>query len=299
MFLDMAARAIGTSTIAFGLVSLPVKIYSTGESSRKVSFNMIWKDRGVRVRQQYIDPADGAVVPKDEIVKGYEFAKDQYVLFTKEELEVVEAPKSDEIEIVSFVPDDSVGRLFFNKAYYLGPDKGGARAYRLLAAALRATNRVAIAKHATRGKQYIVMIRPHDEGLLMEQLYYAEEIRSFDEVPLEEGEVNETELALAKQLIDQASSDEFDPTQFKDEVLEKTLELIEQKVQGQEITAAPAEESKTKIIDLMAALRASIEKEEDESEDERKPATRAGKTKTGAKKSSAKKKSARKKAASG
>ncbi|MDA0327445.1 MAG: Ku protein [Gemmatimonadetes bacterium] len=288
----MAARAIGTSTIAFGPVSLPVKIYSTGESSRKVSFNMIWKERGVRVRQQYIDPADGAVVPKEEIVKGYEFAKDQYVLFTKEELEVVEAPKSDEIEIASFVPHETVGRLYFNKAYYLGPDKGGARAYRLLSAALRKTERVAIAKHATRGKQYIVMIRPHEEGLLLEQLYYAEEIRSFGEVPLEEGDVNELELGLAIQLIDQAASEGFDPAQFRDEVLEKTLELIQKKVDGQEITAAPAEESKTKIIDLMAALRASIESDEGE----RKPATRAGK-KTGA--TSADKKSTRKKAASG
>jgi len=291
----MAARAIGTSTIAFGLVSLPVKIYSTGESSRKVSFNMIWKERGVRVRQQYIDPADGAVVPKEEIVKGYEFAKDQYVLFTPEELEVVEAPKSDEIEIVSFVPADTVGRLYFNKAYYLGPDKGGARAYRLLGAALRQTNRVAIAKHATRGKQFIVMIRPHEEGLLMEQLYYADEIRSFDEVPLEEGEVNDAELALAIQLVDQAASEAFDPTQFQDEVRARTLELIEQKVQGREITAAPVEESKTKIIDLMAALKASIEADEDE----RKPATRAGKKGKGAEKSAAKKRSTRKKAASG
>jgi len=288
----MAARAIGTSTIAFGLVSLPVKIYSTSESSRKVSFNMIWKERGVRVRQQYIDPADGAVVPKDEIVKGYEFAKDQYVLFTPEELEVVEAPKSDEVEIVSFVPADTVGRLYFNKAYYLGPDKGGARAYRLLAAALRDTDRVAIAKHATRGKQYIVMIRPHDEGLLMEQLYYEEEIRPFSEVPLEEGEVNAAELQLAKQLIDQAASDAFDPSQFKDEVREKTLELIEQKIAGQEITAAPVEESKTKIIDLMAALKASIEEDQ-----ERKPASRAGKKDASADKP--KKKSTRKKAASG
>ncbi|MDH3206093.1 MAG: Ku protein [Gemmatimonadota bacterium] len=291
----MAARAIGTSTIAFGLVSLPVKIYSTGESSRKVSFNMIWKERGVRVRQQYIDPADGAVVPKEEIVKGYEFAKDQYVLFTPEELEVVEAPKSDEIEIVSFVPADSVGRLYFNKAYYLGPDKGGARAYRLLGAALRQTDRVAIAKHATRGKQYIVMIRPHDEGLLMEQLYYADEIRSFEEVPLEEGEVNDAELALAIQLVDQAASEAFDPAQFQDEVRARTLELIEQKIQGQEITAAPVEESKTKIIDLMAALKASIEADEDE----RKPATRAGKKTKGAEKPAATKRSTQKKAASG
>jgi len=290
----MAARAIGTSTIAFGLVSLPVKIYSTSESSQKVSFNMIWKERGVRVRQQYIDPADGAVVPKDEIVKGYEFAKDQYVLFTPEELEVVEAPKSDEIEIVSFVPAETVGRLFFNKAYYLGPDKGGARAYRLLAAALRQTGRVAIAKHATRGKQYIVMIRPQDEGLLMEQLYYADEIRAFSEVPLEEGDVNPAELALAIQLIDQAASEAFDPSQFHDEVREKTLELIQQKIAGKEITAAPVEESKTKIIDLMAALKASIEAEEGE----RKPAARAGKKSTGAEKPAAKK-STRKKAASG
>jgi DNA end-binding protein Ku len=291
----MAARAIGTSTIAFGLVSLPVKIYSTGESSRKVSFNMIWKERGVRVRQQYIDPADGAVVPRDEIVKGYEFAKGQYVLFTKEELEVVEAPKSDEIEIVSFVPADTVDRLYSNKAYYLGPDKGGARAYRLLSAALKQTNRVAIAKQATRGKQYIVMVRPHRDGLLLEQLYYQDELRSFDEVPIDEGEVNEAELGLALQLIEQASTDEFDPRLFKDEVLEKTLELIQQKVDGQEITAAPAEESKTKIIDLMAALKASIQ----EGEEERKPATRAGKKTTGAKKSAAKKQSTRKKAASG
>ncbi len=291
----MAARAIGTSTIAFGLVSLPVKIYSTSESSRKVSFNMIWKERGVRVRQQYIDPADGTVVPREEIVKGYEFAKGQYVLFTKEELEVVEAPKSDEIEIVSFVPTETVGRLFSNKAYYLGPDKGGGRAYRLLSAALQETNRVAIAKQATRGKQYVVMIRPHEDGLLMEQLYYAEELRDFEEVPREEGDVNEAELGLALQLIEQASTDSFDASQFKDEVREKTLEMIQQKVDGEEITAAPAEESKTQIIDLMAALKASIEGDEGE----RKPAAKAGKKKTGAKKSAGKKKSPRKKAASG
>lgn len=266
----MAARAIGTSTISFGLVSLPVKIYSTAETSSKVSFNLIWKDRGVRVRQQYVDPADGTVVPKDEIVKGYEFAKDQYVLFTKEELEVVEAPKSDSIEIVSFVPADSVDRLFFNKAYYLGPDKGGARAYRLLSAALEETGRVAVAKHATRGKQYVVLLRPYEGGLLLEQLYYQDEVRSFSEVPLEEGQVNEAELKLAVQLIDQATSDEFDPSQFHDEVRERTLQLIEQKVAGQEITAAPVEEAKTQIIDLMAALKASIQEGGG-----RKPAARA------------------------
>ncbi|MEX0836772.1 MAG: Ku protein [Gemmatimonadota bacterium] len=269
----MTARAIASSTISFGLVSLPVKLYSTAESGRRISFNMIWKERGVRVRQQYIDPADGAVVPKDEIVKGYEFAKDQYVLFSDEELKVVEAPKSDEIEIVRFIPEGSVGRLYFNKAYYLGPDKGGARAYRLLAAALEETGRVALAKHATRGKQYLVVVRPHEEGLLLEQLYYADEIRPFSEVPLEDGEVNEAELELATKLIDQAAADDFEPSEFEDEVRARMLELIEQKVAGQEITAAPSAEPKTQIIDLMAALKASIK----EPDGERKPATKAGK----------------------
>lgn len=289
----MAARAIGTSTIAFGLVSLPVKMYSTSESSRRISFNMIHEACGSRVRQQYICPTEDVVVSRDEIVKGYEFAKGQYVLFDDEELKILESPKSDSIDIVSFVPADTVDRIYFDKAYYLGPDKGGARAYRLLSAALRETERVAIAKHATRGKEYLVMIRPHGEGLLMEQLYYSEEIRSFDEVPLEEGEVADAELQLARQLIDQAASEEFDPSNYHDEVRVRTLELIEQKVAGAEITAAPAEESRTQIIDLMAALKASLAEGDD---DERKPATSAGK-KSGSQKSTAKKKS--KKAASG
>ena len=285
-----AARAIGTSTIAFGLVSVPVKMYSTGETSRRVSFNMIHKECGTRVRQQYICPTDDVVVPREDIVKGYEFSKGQYVLFDDEELKVLESPKSDAIDIVSFVPADQVDRLYSNKAYYLGPDKGGTRAYRLLSAALRQTGRVAIAKHATRGKEYLVMVRPHEEGLLLEQLFYAEELKDFDEVPVEEGDVNDAELTLAIQLIDQAASESFDAAQFEDEVRQKTLDLIQQKVDGQEITAAPVEESKTQIIDLMAALKASISEEGDA---ERKPATRAEK------KTSAKKKSTRKKAASG
>jgi len=288
----MPARAIGTSTIAFGLVSLPVKLYSTGESARKISFNMVHKDCGTRVKQQYVCPKDDVIVPREDMLKGYEFAKGQFVLFDEEELKVVEAPKSDSIDIVAFVPAEKVDRLYFNKAYYLGPDKGGARAYRLLAAALRKAGRVAIAKQATRGKGYLVMVRPHEEGLLLEQLFYADELRAFDEVPLEEGDVNEAELKLAMQLIEQASSDAFDAKAYKDEVYEKTLELIQKKVEGQEITAAPVEESKTQIIDLMAALKASLA----EGEAERKPATRAGKK--SAQESDAKKPS-RRKAASG
>jgi DNA end-binding protein Ku len=290
----MAARAIGTSTIAFGLVSVPVRLYSTGESARHISFNMVHKKCGTRVKQQLVCPTEDVVVPREDIVKGYEFAKGQFVLFDEEELKVVEAPKSDAIDIVSFVPAEKVDRLYFNKAYYLGPDKGGARAYRLLAAALRKTNRVAIAKHATRGKEYLVMVRPHEEGLLLEQLFYADEIRPFDEVPLEEGKVNESELKLAIQLIDQAVSEDFDAKAYKDEVHEKMLDLIQSKVEGHEITAAPVEESKTQIIDLMAALKASLAG----GAGERKPATSAGK-KADAKKSSAAKKQTRRKTASG
>jgi DNA end-binding protein Ku len=290
----MAARAIGTSTISFGLVSLPVKLYATGESARKISFNMVHKDCGTRVRQQYICPTDDAIVPREDMVKGYEFAKGQFVLFDEDELKVVEAPKSDSIDIVSFVPAAQVDRIYFNKAYFLGPDKGGGRAYRLLSAALRETNRVAIAKQATRGKEYLVMVRPHEEGLLLEQLFYADELKSFDEVPVDEGDVNEAELKLAIQLIDQASAEEFDAGAYRDEVYEKTLELIQKKVEGQEITAAPVEESRTQIIDLMAALKASLA----EGDGERKPATRAQKNAPDGT-SSATRKSSHRKAASG
>ncbi len=294
----MTARAIGTSTISFGLVSLPVKLYSTGESARHISFNMIHKACGTRVRQQYVCPTEDVVVPREDIVKGYEFSKGQYVLFDDEELRVVEAPKSDAIEIVSFVPAERVDRIYSNKAYYLGPDKGGARAYRLLSAALRRTGRVAIAKHATRGKEHLAMVRPHEEGLLLEQLYYADELRSFGDVPVEEGEVDEAELKLAVQLVEQAASEEFDPTAFRDEVYEKTLELIQRKVEGREITAAPVEESRGQIIDLMAALKASLAVQEGGEAGGRKPAARAGKS-SAAKKSAAKRKASGKKAASG
>ena len=190
----MAARPIAASTISFGLVSLPVKLYATAVSKSRIAFNMVHKTCGTRVKQQYICPKDDVIVPREDIVKGYEFAKGQYVLFSEEELKAVEQPKTDSIEITEFVPADQVDRLYFDRAYYLGPDKGGARAYRLLAAALAQTDRVAIAKHATRGKQHLVMVRPYEGGLLLEQLRYAEEVRAFSDVELEEGEVSDSEL---------------------------------------------------------------------------------------------------------
>ena len=277
----MAARPIATSTISFGLVSLPVKLYATSESKSRISFNMVHKTCGTRVKQQYICPKDDEIVPREDIVKGYEFAKGQYVLFTGDELKAVEHPKTDSIEITEFVPSDQVDRLYFDRAYYLGPDKGGARAYRLLSATLTQTNRVAIAKYATRGKQYLVMVRPFEEGLLMEQLRYADEVRAFSDVPIEEGEVSDSELELAVQLVDQASTEAFQANDYKDEVRERMLDLIQQKVDGEEIVTSATEEPQTQIIDLMAALKASLSEEGEE----RKPAkAAASKRKTGSKK---------------
>ena len=284
------ARPIAASTISFGLVSLPVKLYSASESTRKVSFNLLNEETGNRLKQQYIDPETGSLVTRDQMIKGYEFAKNQYVTFTADELKAVEQPKTDSIEITEFVPADQVDRIYFSKAYYLGPDRGGARAYRLLSAALTETGRVAIAKYATRGKQYLVSIRPHEGGLLLEQLLYADELRSFGDVDLEDGEVTEAELQLARQLIDQAASDEFDPSVYSDEVRARMLELIQQKVDGEEITFTAEEPPQTQIIDLMAALKASLEG--DGGGADKKPASRA------AKKPSARKKPS-KKAASG
>lgn len=289
----MPPRAIGSGTISFGLVSIPVKLYSTGESGHRISFNLVHETCGTRVKQQYWCTTCEEVVPREDMTKGYEFVKGQYVLFDDDELKAVETPKKDAIEITEFVPADGVSPVFLDKPYYLGPDKGGARAYRLLSKALTESGRVAIAKYATRGREYLVMVRPHEEGLVLDQLRYAEEVRTFDEVPIDEAEVKDAELALARQLIDQAASETFDATRYEDEVRKRMLELIQAKVEGEEITVAPQEEPTTQIIDLMAALKASIQEG-----GERKPAAKAGRKK--AEEGAARKKpSARKKAAGG
>ena len=254
----MAARAISSTTISFGLVNLPVKLYATGQSSAKISFNLVHEKCGSRLRQQYICPKCEVVVEKDEIVKGYEFSKDQYVLFTPEELDAIETPSSEGIEITEFVPAEEVDPVYSERSYYLGPDKGGTRAYRLLAAALAETGRVAIARYAARGKMYLVMVRPMENGLVMEQLLYPDELRAFSEVPIEDAEVKPAELKLATQLVEQAASEEFKPANYKDEVRERMLALIQRKVEGEDITLAPTAEPEHKIIDIMEALKASL-----------------------------------------
>jgi DNA end-binding protein Ku len=275
----MSARPIATATVSFGLVSVPVKLYSAGEPGRRISFNWLHEQCGTRLKQRYYCPKDDETVERADMVKGYEFAKDQYVVFKPEELKAMEEQASQSIDITEFVPADQVERIYLDKPYYLGPEKGGERAYRLLSAALRKTGRAAIAKYASRGKQYLVMVRPMENGLIMEQLLYPQEIRPFSEVPLEDGAVKDQELELAVQLIEQAATDEFRPENYRDEVRERVLALIQQKVDGEEITVAPAEEPQTQIIDLMAALKASLAAGKESDSDERKPAQRAAGTK--------------------
>jgi DNA end-binding protein Ku len=254
----MPARALSTATISFGLVSIPVKLYSSAESQGAISFNQIHKKDGSRVKQQLISARTGDVVPREEIVKGYEFSKGQYVLFEPEELKALEAAATHTIDIVEFVAASQVDRQYLDKVYYLGPDKGGARAYKLMTEALRETGRAALGKYAARGKQYLVMVRPMENGLAMEQLHYPQELRAFSEVPIEDVAVKPAELKLAKELIAQGTSDQFVPENYQDEVRERMLELIQRKVEGEDITIAPTAEPEHKIIDIMEALKASL-----------------------------------------
>ncbi|HEX9630945.1 MAG TPA: Ku protein [Gemmatimonadales bacterium] len=267
----MSARPIGSATLSFGLVSVPIQLYSSSESRATISFNWLHKECGSRLKQQYVCKQDNKVVENDDRVKGYEFGKNQYVTFTAEEIKALEEQKKESIDITEFVPADQVGRNLVSKVYYLGPDKGGARAYRLLSAALRETGLSAIARHAARGKQYLVLIRPEGDGLVLEQLYYADEVRPFSEVPLGEAELKPDELKLAVQFIQQAARDAFDPTKYEDDVRKRMLEQIERKIAGKEITAAPEEEPQTQIIDLMEALKQSLARG-----DARKEAAKAG-----------------------
>lgn len=256
----MTARAIGSGTISFGLVSVPVKLYSAGDTTAAISFNWIHKDCGSRLKQQYICAKDGEVVERDDMVKGYEFARDQYVLFNPEELKAIEQKADNTIEIVEFVPAAKIDRVYIDKPYYLGPEKGGDRAYRLLSEAMQATQLSALGRYAARGKQYLVLLSPRGDGIVMEQLKYAHEVRSFEEVPLGEAEIKPKELDLAVQLIQQIATDEFKPESYKDDVRDRVMELIQRKIEGEDITQAPVEAPQTQIIDLMEALKASLAK---------------------------------------
>jgi DNA end-binding protein Ku len=257
----MAARSIASGTISFGLVSIPVRLFSATQAQAAISFNLLHAKCGGRLKQQYICPRDeNEIVERDQMVKGYEFSKDRYVTFTPDELKALEEKASQQIEISEFVPTESIDPVYFDKAYYLGPEKGADRAYRLLSEAMRATGRTALARYAARGKQYLVQLRPIEGGgLVMQQLMYSDEVRSFAEVGMEPGaDVKPQELELAKQIINQIATDEFQPKKYEDDVKKRIQEQIQRKVEGQQIEVSEAPAPQTQVIDLMEALKASL-----------------------------------------
>ena len=254
----MPAHAIASGTISFGLVSVPVKLYAATKS-KSVSFNLLHAKDKSRLRQQYVCATCGEIVERSAMVKGYEYAKDQYVVLTDDELRAFEQKTEQSIEIEEFVPINTVDPVYFEKAYLLGPDKGGQKAYRLLSEAMAQAGKGAVAKFATRGKQQLVLLRQAQGGLMMHALNYADEVRGFEEIDRGEGlSLKSGELDLAVQLIEQLASPAFDPAKYDDDYRKKVLDLIEQKVAGQEIVAAPAQPARAQIIDLMEALKASL-----------------------------------------
>jgi DNA end-binding protein Ku len=253
-------RSIASLSISFGLVAIPVKLYSATISSERISFNLLRAKDGSRVKQQYVAVNDGKIVERSEMTKGYEFAKDQYVIFSAEELKELEDKTSHSIDIAQFVPLETVDPVYFAGTYYLAPDKGGSKPYSLLVAALKKSRQCAVGRWTSRGKEHVVVIRPLDEGLAMHQLHFQAEVRTMNDLGVEAATVSDAEMTLANQLVQHLSVKRFDPNEFVDEFKGRVEAAIERKVQGKEVSLAeaPVSSSKANVIDLMAALKASL-----------------------------------------
>jgi DNA end-binding protein Ku len=274
------ARSIASLTVSFGLVAIPVKLYSATVTSERISFNLLRAKDGSRVRQQYVAVKDGQIVERSEMTKGYEFAKDQYVIFSPQELKELEDATTHSIDIAHFVPLESVDPVYFEGTYYLAPDKGGAKPYALLATALEKSKLCAVGRWVSRGKEHIIVIRPMDEGLAMHQLHFQAEVRTMKDLGIEPAKVSDAELDLANRLIEQLAVKSFDPHEYVDEFKARVKAAIESKVQGKEISLseAPAAASGANVIDLMSALKASLSASDKKSigPKERKAPKRAG-----------------------
>lgn len=287
----MPARAISSGTLSFGLVSIPFKMY-TAARAEGVSFHQLHDKCGNRIKYQVYCPTDDEVVERSDLVKGYEYAKGQYVKFEPEELKALEEEKTHNLDIIEFVPLDTVDFVYIEKSYYLGPDKGGHKAYQLLAEAMRDTGKAALGRYIARGKSHLVLIRPYKDGLIMHQVFYANEVRDFTDIDLgDDVDFKPTEIKMARQLIEQLSEEQFEPEKYHDEFRARVLEAVEEKIAGNEITTTP-EAPKAKVIDLFEALKASVEQSEGR-KGKLKPPKKAS-----AKKASRKKPAKKKKAAS-
>lgn len=256
-----SARSIASLSLSFGLVNVPVRLFSATEPGADIRFNLLAKD-GARLKQQYINERTRKVVERKDMVKGYEVEDNQFALFSPEELKELEEGSSHVIEIVSFVPLASIDPLYYDKSYLLAPDKRGDKPYALLAEALRQSGRCALAKWSWKARQYVAQVRANDDGLILQQLRYAGEVRSLADLDIPKAAISKPELQLALQLVDQIAADRFDPGQFHDEERERVLAAIEEKVKGRKIVASSREEQGPvgggQVIDLMDALRASL-----------------------------------------
>ena len=257
----MPPRSIGSGAISFGLVSIPVKLY-VAASSQAPSFNLLHAKCGNRIRQQRFCPSCNAVVEREDLIRGFEFAKDQYVKVSDEEIKALEGEASEAIQISEFVPLAKVDPLYFEKSYYLGPDKGGEKAYRLLADTMTQVGKVALATFVLRGKENLVIVRSAQGGLMMHTMYFTDEVRNFDEIPKgESAKITQAEMDLAVRLIEELSSDEFEPAKYEDEYAQRVMNLVSKKAEGKEITLAQPQPQRGQVIDLMAALKGSLGKQ--------------------------------------
>ena len=253
-------RSIWTGAISFGLVNVPVKLYSAVQR-KNVRFNQLDSEGNVRIQMKRTNPVTGDEVPYERLVKGYEVAPDRYVIVEPEELEALEPRRTRTIDILDFVELAEIDPIFYDHPYYLAPGAGGAKPYKLLLDAMRETGKDSIAKVVIRQKEALVAVRPHGDLLQMDTLVYFDEIvpqDRIDELPDETVEVTERELSIAKQLVESLAT-EWKPGEYRDEYREKVLQLIESKAAGEEIAVQPAMEDAAPVPDLMSALKASLD----------------------------------------
>ncbi len=252
---------MGSGVISFGLVNIPVKVYSATDSSGKISFNQLHSEKRTRLKQQMYDPETGEIVPRDKIIKGYEYAKDQYIVLSEDELDQLELATSRSMDISEFVPLETVDPLYFESGYYLGPDKGAERAFKLLTAGMADMKHAAVAKYVRSGKQNLILLRPFGPGIVMQMLRFADEVKAQGDVPIPDATVSDAELGLARQFIQQLAKPKFDPSLYRDEYREKLKDLIDRKVKGETVTLTPLAAPVAKVVDLMEALKASLAKQ--------------------------------------
>jgi len=267
----MAPRSIASASITFGLVSIPVRLFPA-TTSKAISFNLLHSKDKSRIQQKIYCPVDDAIVDRSELVRGYEIEKGRYVTFTDEEIKKLEASGDHTIEISEFIPIDQVDPVYFDNPYLLGCEPTSARAYRLLARAMNDTGQVALARFTMRGKEHLVLVRTYQDGLMMHTMHYADEVRTFSEIDHGvDAQAKDAELELARRLISDLSQKKFEPEKYKDGFRERVIEAAMQKLSGHEVTEAPPEMERGKVIDLMSALKESLKKRGVEIKAERTP----------------------------